>query len=330
MHWSIRCLHSSRGSAIIPENQKKLGVRFLLVASGLGAVICRMSSSPIEEEPSGLSSVQGTTTTDPIPLHAAILDEDAAPPAEKIHPPVNMDDQSDKNETRNIIPEEECPFSMGDHIYQWCSVAFIPGIYQHHGIVLDVYYHDVEQEWVLKIVDFSNDNRENSSTNQKKQSLSLYQQSSSSCGGAVRTYVCSVGINNKKNGRHSSSQSSSSQWRIVQYSATLWQRGTWRAGTCTAVQSDPVGLVRARPNSFSNNRMYCPLMIPFWPIANASQYGAKRGLLPHYRRQVGWRPRRLAKSKVPSRRGASPPPRKSQSRRPVCGAGWVIPHTCRY
>jgi hypothetical protein len=198
-----------------------------------------MSSSPVEEESSGLNSVQGTTTTTD-PLHAAILDDDAPPEI----PPVLDDDPSD-NETINIIPEdEECPFAMGDHVYQWCSVAFIPGIYQHHGIVLDVYYHDVEQEWVLKIVDFSNDTRRNSYSNQKKQSLSLYQQSSS-YGGAVRTYVCSVEINKKKNGR-SSYQSSSSQWQIVQYSATVWQRATWRAGTCTAVRSDPVGLVRAR------------------------------------------------------------------------------------
>ena len=83
-------------------------------------------------------------------------------------------------------PKKERPdFHMGDHVYQWCRFLGIPGVFQHHGIVLDVVYDEHHQnhhqnhhhsaakqenggtaepepqqqqsgEWYLVIADFSN------------------------------------------------------------------------------------------------------------------------------------------------------------------------------
>ncbi|CAB9501530.1 expressed unknown protein [Seminavis robusta] len=51
-------------------------------------------------------------------------------------------------------------FERGDHVYQWCSIAGVPRVFQHHGIVMHVSIHpgDKEGEWKeeLTIADFSN------------------------------------------------------------------------------------------------------------------------------------------------------------------------------
>eukprot|EP00978_Attheya_sp_CCMP212_P041852 scaffold245402_cov46-Attheya_sp.AAC.1 len=54
-------------------------------------------------------------------------------------------------------PEEESSasssttFSVGDHVYIWCSMWGIPGMFQHHGIVLTV----DEAKDVITIADFN-------------------------------------------------------------------------------------------------------------------------------------------------------------------------------
>lgn len=212
---------------------------------------------------------QGTTSSESS-LTRAIEEEEedgvgkttAVGPSPSPAPRPDDDDDDRKNNNHERIPDDddeeeppECPLAMGDHVYQWCSVAFVPGIYQHHGIVLDVYHNDEhDDEWLIKIFDFSNDDnaKANSRANRSKQSLSLYRRQqepssfffSSSNIGAVRTYVC-TSASTKKN-QSPCQEESFSGWRTVRYAAHLWQRATWRAGTCTAVRSDPVGLVRAR------------------------------------------------------------------------------------
>jgi hypothetical protein len=51
-------------------------------------------------------------------------------------------------------------FERGDHVYQWCSLMGIPGVFQHHGIVIHVEAipssADGETEQLLTIADFSN------------------------------------------------------------------------------------------------------------------------------------------------------------------------------
>ena len=80
-----------------------------------------------------------------------------------------------------------CEFQIGDHIYQWCSFVGIPSVFQHHGIVMDCYWKeqndenddevanddnnsvasmnkniknveisDSDGEWIIEIADFSN------------------------------------------------------------------------------------------------------------------------------------------------------------------------------
>jgi hypothetical protein len=54
-------------------------------------------------------------------------------------------------------------FQVGDHVYQWCSLLGIPGVFQHHGIVIHVENRapmegdeEEEQQQLLTIADFSN------------------------------------------------------------------------------------------------------------------------------------------------------------------------------
>lgn len=114
---------------------------------------------------------------------------------------------------------------MGDHVYQWCSLAGIPRVFQHHAVVLGVEFrrdnteNDKDGEWIAKIADFSNEITGSSST-------LLHQV------GCVRVYETPI--------------NTSCRWHRVQYQASAWQRHTWRAGTCTAVPSDAPGIVRAR------------------------------------------------------------------------------------
>ena len=62
-----------------------------------------------------------------------------------------------------ISPKEQVQLQPGDHVYQWCSLLGIPGVFQHHGIVMEVEDTTVVEtdgtervEQVLTIADFSN------------------------------------------------------------------------------------------------------------------------------------------------------------------------------
>jgi hypothetical protein len=176
--------------------------------------------------------------------------------------------------------EMKCDYQIGDHIYQWCSFVGIPAVFQHHGIVLDCYWKEFDSshtlnesnsndndssnengEWILQIADFSNVDHNSYSqsfptttqlpdgttttidtsftprqvpSNRKRSfGRSLSSKSSSNTGYGFRTYEISL-------------SSKDETWHKVIYNANWWQRQFHRTGTCTAVSSDPPGLVRAR------------------------------------------------------------------------------------
>lgn len=56
------------------------------------------------------------------------------------------------------------------------------------------------------------------------------------------------------------------EWHKVQYDAKFWQRSWQRAGTCTAVSSDPIGKVLARVDFIVRN----PHILPDYHVVNAN------------------------------------------------------------
>lgn len=110
-----------------------------------------------------------TTTTEPPQQQQQQMPE----PEETTNAPLNS------NETLTIIPtdpksgeesvKEDTKKNLepGDHVYMWCSVLGIPGVFQHHGIVIhaeDIIItndneeeaDDEDHEQLLTIADFSN------------------------------------------------------------------------------------------------------------------------------------------------------------------------------
>jgi len=173
------------------------------------------------------------------------------------------------------------PFEMGDHVYQWCSFAGIPAVYQHHGIVMDVWKEEEEEEegagesdtkergvggggeWVLKIVDFSILQNETtvapdgSSGSRKTSGGCVFRSSSARVGSCIRVYESCA------------SSSSPRLWHKVQYSSShnfiknhLWSR----SGTRTTADSSPPGLVRARLQFLLEN----PDLLPPYHAAKAN------------------------------------------------------------
>lgn len=112
------------------------------------------------------------------------------------------------------------PFQLGDHVYKWCSFAGIPRSFQHHGIVTQI---DGDS---LLIADFNNILRGSSGSSDRGTKNLVFQR--------------------RKGSMQIRERESAHQWRKVEYSASWWKRNLWRSGTCTAVASDPPGLVLAR------------------------------------------------------------------------------------
>lgn len=113
-------------------------------------------------------------------------------------------------------PFDWTEFTIGDHVYKWCSFAGVPGMFQHHGIVLD------RSEKGLTIADFHNVIRSGSD-----QPKVLF----------LKSPHENLKVKEKK---------SLKDWRKVEYDASLWKRSIWRSGTCTSVKADPPGLTLAR------------------------------------------------------------------------------------
>ena len=124
-----------------------------------------------------------------------------------------------------------CPFIPGDHVYQWYKVAGIP-LYHHHGIVMKVYWDDVENLWMLCISDFSN--------------ISLHEKASTSSGGSN---MLSNPFNSNKAapGGWRTYVSPVTGWIKVIYKATFWELvKNPSPGTSTGNECDPSVLVLSR------------------------------------------------------------------------------------
>ncbi|KAL3936258.1 MAG: hypothetical protein SGBAC_008384 [Bacillariaceae sp.] len=126
-----------------------------------------------------------------------------------------------RSSSKTQDPKEK--FEVGDHVYQWRSWGGIPGVFQHHGIVMDIVNDLRTGEFKLTIADFSNV-ATTSKTNSPKPQSGLFQE------GILRTYT------------------DASKWHKVVYQANWWKRSTYRAGTCTSAEANAVGLVLARVN----------------------------------------------------------------------------------
>lgn len=139
----------------------------------------------------------------------------------------------------------DLPLAMGDHVYQWRSFAGCPGVFQHHGIVVNVGL-DANQEMELEIADFScilrlpakregcTKNNNNTHTTRGMDASTMvtgHEGDTSALQGILRVYK---------------SGSADQKWHKVHYKASVWKTSLWRSGTCTCVDSDPPAKVLAR------------------------------------------------------------------------------------
>lgn len=131
---------------------------------------------------------------------------------------VTVGTTSELNEPQSTSDEPRSEqLHVGDHVYKWCSFAGIPGMFQHHGIVLEINENDD-----LTIADFHNMIRH--ADDQPKVLLVRWPRGNLQVRG----------------------HQSPKDWKKVQYDASWLKRSLWRSGTCTAVKADPTGLVMAR------------------------------------------------------------------------------------
>jgi len=114
-------------------------------------------------------------------------------------------------------------FQLGDHVYKWCSFAGIPGVFQHHGIVTEVISDK------LTVINFDNMIRR-----EGNEQRSLY----------IRKRKGRICICEEEDGP---------EWNNVKYKAGWITRRMWRSGTCTAIESDRLGLVLSRVKFILDN-----------------------------------------------------------------------------
>jgi hypothetical protein len=199
--------------------------------------------------------------------------------------------------------QEPPDFALGDHVYQWCSFAGIPRVYQHHGIILDVYYCKIEHEWILKIVDFSSwdlQQEQEIQEQQRDQDHLTHTMSTGDEGGTVSddfsvmtdvtnmSTTTTITTNRRYNGKSVRKKSfirsncksggciriyesvvndnDSGRWHKVRYNAGFWSQQIGRSGTCTSSECDPPGIVRARAQFIINH----PYMIPSYSAVRSN------------------------------------------------------------
>ena len=178
----------------------------------------------------------------------------------------NNGDKNNDNESpsQNLPLSQEpeslpdLPLEIGDHVYQWRSFAGIPGVFQHHGIVMDI-RRDDHGEMELSIADFSCLLRAPSS-NTTKQAVKDQVKNGNThhLVGPAHSIDMITGTTQKDQQQRSfslhphgilrvyNSSSKDPKWHKVVYKANLWKTTLWRSGTCTATASDPPAMVLAR------------------------------------------------------------------------------------
>jgi hypothetical protein len=149
-----------------------------------------------------------------------------------------------------ILPD--LPLEIGDHVYQWRSFAGLPGVFQHHGIVMDI-GRDQNGEMELSIADFSCLLRAPSSV-ATKEKLEQVSGDNATIRPAHSIDMLTGNADNKMpfslhpHGilRVYNSSSKDPIWHKVVYRASFWKTSLWRSGTCTTTASDPPAKVLAR------------------------------------------------------------------------------------
>ena len=145
--------------------------------------------------------------------------------------------------------EDKVPFRIGDHVYKWCSFAGIPGVFQHHGIITEV------EGDRLTIADFSAMIRQGLNDDnvvENEQSMTIKH----------------LLVPKHTRGRiRAVEEQSPNDWHRVEYQASWWKRTLWsRSGTCTALESDPPGVVLSRVRYLLNH----PSTLPPYSIVKAN------------------------------------------------------------
>ena len=157
-------------------------------------------------------------------------------------------------------------YQPGDHVYVWCHA----GIYQHHGIVLDV-----TADGNLLIADFTNlqdkltnsshfyDTNDVASYNSKSNNPNIPTTATATTGGTHNSFLSSTTATStsSNNSAQISSRSSSvlpggfrliledpnhSKWCKVKYQAAPWEVAFWKPGTCSPKKTKPVDQILAR------------------------------------------------------------------------------------
>ena len=144
------------------------------------------------------------------------------------------------------LEEEENPsqLEVGDHVYQWRSWMAIPRVFQHHGIVMDIIQEGDATK--LIIADFSNVERDK--RNKKNDAPSAPRRRGLAQEGIYQTY------------------SDTDKWYKVRYETPWLKQQVSRAGTCTGIKSDAIGLVLARVNFIIRS----PEVLPDYHVVNAN------------------------------------------------------------
>jgi hypothetical protein len=157
-------------------------------------------------------------------------------------------------------------FSVGDHIFRWCSFLGVPFAYQEHAIVLAVESdhdsllimnldHHEEQdgdvvpsqeekkaETTAVHDDNNNDGKESQTARDDKRSGDKENQDTAGtrCSKIVRQKI--------------SMQQAQAQWEHVQYSLPWQKRLLQRAGTCSDATPDPVPIILCRVKFLQENK----------------------------------------------------------------------------
>lgn len=202
--------------------------------NSINDTLSTVSVSQLEELPTEPAHIDGLTSSSRIAGSSAATDAQCNLLNDRraiSHVEVERNTEKDAGDRDQSTKVDACepPFLMGDHVYQWCSFAGIPAVYQHHGIVEDLWQEG--GEWILRIADFSNWTPGAEEPTLSKKSL---QSSSSSAGSCIRVYESST---------------ATAKWYKVDYNVKsnyLKHHLFSRSGTFTSAESSPPGLVRAR------------------------------------------------------------------------------------
>jgi hypothetical protein len=139
------------------------------------------------------------------------------------------------------------PYAPGDHVYQWCTMAGIP-VFHHHAIVMQVYWDECDDLWMLHVSDFSNTSLHEAGGGRIKKNRRPYSHTTTSLsnpGGCM--LLSNPFASTQTPGGWRSYASPACRWKKVVYKASFWEKiKNPSPGTSTGAECDPPGVVQAR------------------------------------------------------------------------------------